>query len=307
MSNETAVPEPPPFFPFITPTLSAGQYNVCLGLLLGLTAETSISGIIATGIGLYNAAVLGITRKGVNWTAIIMTNFNIATLLYMISFFFNMFSLNESNCWGGQFAGNFVSHYFYLSFDAFILFKSYIISKYSNYVLVGTIAVCVNRAGWTILDLMKSGGPWNSEVNMCLYYQYPLSGLGYNSSDMIIDFFSTAVSTVFTYAQLKSNVSRIGAVILQENVVRSFAGLAINSFSMYVNLNWTDPFMVLSAYLIQSYAYTKSLNAEHFWLAERKKGASSGQKQKTTTTSHSAPHNSHTQPESKTMQSKTHQ
>ncbi|KAI9326311.1 hypothetical protein BDR26DRAFT_877513, partial [Obelidium mucronatum] len=212
---------------------------VILGVLGGLTGEISISGILAS-------IVLAAQQKksGRNWAFIIMTNFNLACIFYMGNIFYDLY-LVESNCVSGQYIGNSSSHYFYLSFDFFILFKSYVVSCFDVWVFRLGFLIFLNRLFWTALDIYSSGGRWDPEIMNCNYVQNPLSGMGYNASDIVVDVFCTIVSLIFTWKHLKSKISRIGEVILQENVIRSAVMLSVNN--------------------------ARCLNSELFWMGVRKK------------------------------------
>ncbi|KAJ3023864.1 UNVERIFIED_CONTAM: hypothetical protein HDU68_008433 [Siphonaria sp. JEL0065] len=262
--------------------MQAEKY-VILGVLGGLTGEISISGIISSSV------LAAQTTGGSKLAFYIMTNFNVACIFYMFNIFFDLY-LVESNCVIGQHIGNSSSHYFYLCFDFFILFKSYAVSGSNQYVLVMSVLIYLHRIAWTVMDIYYSGGVWDPVAQNCNYVQYPLSGIGYNASDMICDFFCTIVSIVFTWKHVKSNFSSIGKVIFQENVIRSSVMLAVNSFEMYASNTWTDPFLTLAAFLIQNYTCeitchlafveveslnssildARCLNSELFWIGVRK-------------------------------------
>ena len=110
--------------------------------------------------------------------------------------------------------GNSASHYFYLSFDLFVLFKTCVISGFHKGVVGMAGIIFVNRLCWTALDISRSGGYWDPVGQQCNYYQFPMSGIAYNASDMICDVFCTLVSV---FGTSKISKSRIAEVILQEN------------------------------------------------------------------------------------------
>ncbi|KAJ3031026.1 UNVERIFIED_CONTAM: hypothetical protein HDU68_006864 [Siphonaria sp. JEL0065] len=191
------------------------QQYVILGLLIGLTGEISISGIISC---LVHHARTKQTRKAGerNWTIIIMINFNLSCLFYLLNIFFDLF-LIQGNCIVAQHIGNASSQYFYLSFDFFILFKSYTVSNLNIWVFRSAILVFGHRIVWTGLDLAKSGGDWDPLTQTCNYEQNAVTGIGYNGSDIIVDAFCTIVSLLFTWKLMRSKITRIADVIRQEN------------------------------------------------------------------------------------------
>ncbi|KAI9326314.1 hypothetical protein BDR26DRAFT_1013424 [Obelidium mucronatum] len=189
---------------------------VVIGLLVGLTAEVAISGLLSTlvfSIGLKEqapAALLAAKRKKSrrNYIAAMMTNFNLA---------------------------------------------SSAVSSFHPWVVKGATIVLLHRVIWTCLDLMWSGGHWNPDASVCYFSQNPISGLGYNFSDILVDLCCTIVSIRFAWKHLNSKITRIGEVILEENVARSAVMLTVNSLSMYASLTITDPFLTLVAFMIQNH------------------------------------------------------
>ncbi|ORY45054.1 hypothetical protein BCR33DRAFT_716407 [Rhizoclosmatium globosum] len=194
------------------------------------------------------------TQKRVIWApAILINGFNFFCVMYMI--ITNLaYTLNQSDCDFGQRWVNVISHCFYLTFDSFMLYKTYAISGFNSNVLLGIIAVLLHRLAWTLFDLIKSGGLWDLVGNQCIYSQYPLSGIGYNTSDIVCDMFSLIVSLAFTYKNISESQSWLERVLLFESVIRSAIVCSVNFYGIYVYTLVTDGFNIAFIYMIQNYA-----------------------------------------------------
>ncbi|KAI9341222.1 hypothetical protein BDR26DRAFT_860860 [Obelidium mucronatum] len=278
------------------PTASSGsnpltlQNFLILGLMGGFTTEISVTGIITT---LHQHFSQPAGQRRISLVPVVMTVFNFWCIAYMIIFFY-AFNLTSYNCVVGELLVNIFSHFFYLSFDFFILYKTYVISRYNTWVFRCICLLFAHRASWSLTDIIKSGGQWDDTANQCNYYQFPLSGIAYNTADLATDLFCSVVSMGFAIKHLKSNMSTIGQVILQDNVVRSIIILSITCYEIYASFMITDPFMIWMSYLIQNYAYTRCLNLEFLWMGARKKkvtaksvkGSQAASKAGSATTSH---------------------
>ncbi|ORY39840.1 hypothetical protein BCR33DRAFT_719667, partial [Rhizoclosmatium globosum] len=246
--------------------------------MVGNTLEVAIGGIVSIIIFHFSGTTPGKGSMKINWTSLLMINFNISAIIYM-GWFIAAWSLDGSNCVIGSILDNAASHYFYLSFDIFILFKTCVISGYNKIVVILAAMIYLNRMSWSALDVIKSGGSWDPDAQSCNYFQFPLSGLGYNASDIITDLFASVVSVIFTLKHVKAGFNKIGQVIMQENVLRSGIMLGVNCFEMYASFKVTDPFLTLMAYMIQNYTYTRCLNLEIMWIGVRRRSAKTGKKQ----------------------------
>ncbi|TPX55326.1 hypothetical protein CcCBS67573_g09488 [Chytriomyces confervae] len=151
-----------------------------------------------------------------------------------------------------------------------MLYKTYAVSRNNRVVLHCNFVIVAHRAVWTGWDIAKSTGVYYPVTDICAYYQYPLSGFGYNAADLICDAFCTVVSIGFNFQYLFTSFGKLGEMIVKDNVLRSVLILSTNSYLLYVNLNVTDQMTILVAYMLQNYMYTRALNADLFWADERK-------------------------------------
>ncbi|KAJ3059421.1 hypothetical protein HDU98_004561 [Podochytrium sp. JEL0797] len=143
---------------------------------------------------------------------------------------------------------NAASHYFDISFDSFLLYKSYIVSGYD-----------------------RSYGKWDATTQTCDYYDDPVTGLTWNLSDISMDLASTFISVYFCWGQLTSNFNQIAKVIVTDNILRSIVTCAINIYIIFSGYYVANPFWGLFIYEIRDWIYIFSLNAELFWKEERER------------------------------------
>ncbi|TPX55330.1 hypothetical protein CcCBS67573_g09485 [Chytriomyces confervae] len=230
------------------PALNQVQ-SMAFALTSGLTIEIACSGLIAAACQFYD-------EEKVSVSSIITIAFNIATVIYA-----------SITVWSNLL----VAQIFYVLFDVFMLMKTYAVSAFSPNVLIGCIAVGLYRVSWAVVDIAKSHGYWDPEERRCAYYQYPVSGIGYNSADIIVDVFSTIVALAYNWKHLKTSISQIRKVLIQENLLRSLIILALNSFEIYAALSWTNAFDCTMAYQSQNYIYARCVNAETVFKSIRKK------------------------------------
>ncbi|KAJ3282739.1 hypothetical protein HDU79_009687 [Rhizoclosmatium sp. JEL0117] len=247
-------------------SISTKQLLTCI-IAAGVIAEVAFTGSIK-----HISQTISDVRaqKRVIWAPTLLINgYNFFCIIDMIVTELT-FTLNENDCDFGQRWANVIAHCSYLTFDSFILYKTYAISGFNSKVLLGIITVLLHRLVWTLLDLINSGGLWDVVGNQCLYNQYPLSGIGYNSSDVVCDVFSLTISFLYTYKNISDSQSWLERILLFESVIRSAIICSVNFYGIYVYTFVTDGFTIQFFYMIQNYAYSKVINSELFWSQLRK-------------------------------------
>ncbi|KAI9326678.1 hypothetical protein BDR26DRAFT_876838, partial [Obelidium mucronatum] len=247
-----------------TPAISF-QGCIFLATLCGAIAETSANGILSV---IFQWSSMG--RKVRVWiTGWIMTIYNLLQICAMVLFVFGWF-IDNDNCQFGFYA-NLISHTQSLFFDAFIMYKTLVVSGYNTRVRHIIFILATHRLIWAIGDLALSKGFWDVEIETCGYRQDPVTGTGYTISDILIDVFSTVASWIYTWNDLNSSFSALEMAILQENCVRSALVTAVNVCNIYVSNMTLDPFSYNVFFLFQQYIYTRILNSEFFWMDQRRK------------------------------------
>ncbi|TPX39628.1 hypothetical protein CcCBS67573_g10661 [Chytriomyces confervae] len=244
--------------------LSIPQYAF-LSIIVGLVIEISFTGIITITLRLFKKG----GSKNFWKVASLMLFFNVWCIVYMVFFTLSFFAVKE-NCIVINTMSNISSQLFYVTYDLFMLYKTYAVSRSNRVVLYCIFVIVAHRAVWTGWDIAKSTGVYDPETDVCAYYQYPLSGFGYNAADLICDAFCTVVAIGFNCQFLFTSFGKLGEMIVKDNVLRSVLILSVNSYLLYVNLNVSDLMTILVAYMLQNYMYTRALNAEMFWAEERK-------------------------------------
>ncbi|KAJ3226125.1 hypothetical protein HDU81_007460 [Chytriomyces hyalinus] len=229
--------------------------TVAFALTIGLTIEISFGGLI-------NAASEYLsTDEPTTVTTHIIAVFNVITIVYSSVTVWGSL-VGERDCVLGQFLALVLAHMFAIAFDVFMLVKTYAVGQFHRNVLIGCIFVGTYRVCWGIVDIAKSYGAWDTEIGACIYYQNPISGTGYNSADILVDAFATIVALAYNLKYLRTSVSQIRRVLIQENLLRSIIILSLNSFEIYAALNWTDQFNCTMAFIFQNYVYARCINAE---------------------------------------------
>ncbi|KAI8611230.1 hypothetical protein BC830DRAFT_1142072 [Chytriomyces sp. MP71] len=187
-------------------------FQLCvINMIVGLTMEVSLTGLLTTYCRLVQQGV-----KNVWKTALIMSIFNVSSLFYMILFFMASF-LTETNCIIQNYFVNLASHLMYLSFDFFLLYKTWVIAAHDQHILWGAIVLYLHRFSWSVADVILTHGQWDSLSQQCFSAQYPITGVGYNAADIIIDAYCTVVSVFFTVNLISTSFADVAKVIIGDN------------------------------------------------------------------------------------------
>ncbi|KAI9334072.1 hypothetical protein BDR26DRAFT_1009781 [Obelidium mucronatum] len=254
------------------PAIFDSQYAI-LGVVLGMSIEICLTGIITTLIRVFQGGQM-ITTGNFNIVAAIMAGFNVICIAYQ-SILSWVFFLSPDYCRNGTLAGNISSHFFNLVFDLFMLYKTLSISGGNFKVEVTMYLILLNRLAWGITDMFKSHGEWDANLNTCVYNQFPLTGLGFISSDMISHAFSGLIALIYgcmhvmTQAEPGSGDSMtmtIAKTLIDGNILRCLVVLGIHSYAIYAYQNFkNDPYASNVALLVEIYIWARVVNAEHFY------------------------------------------
>ncbi|TPX55867.1 hypothetical protein CcCBS67573_g09419 [Chytriomyces confervae] len=247
---------------FVQTSLTVFQLSI-LTLILGLTAEVALSGIIST--------ICFILKKGINqsWRlATIITFFNVWCIAYMCCFFASSFLVKET-CDSGTFVTNLASHFFYNAFDAFLLYKAFATSSGNGAVFYACVLLIAHRMAWSGADLFHVVASWDADNRTCQSVANAVTGIGYNAADIAIDLFSTIVSIGSNWKLMGTSYGKMVEVIAYDNILRSVVVLSITSYGIYVSATSTDLYTILISFCVQNYVYTRCVNAE---MEERHRG-----------------------------------
>ncbi|TPX50894.1 hypothetical protein CcCBS67573_g10063 [Chytriomyces confervae] len=243
--------------------LSISQFAL-LSIIVGLVIEVSFTGILAITL-----RMLRKESKNFWKMACLMLLCNVWCIVFMVFSTLSNFA-DKENCVLINALSNVSAHLFYVTCDVFLLYKTYAVSKCSKTVRAFSVLLLAHRLVWSVWDLAKSGGVVDPVTDACYYYQYPLSGFGYNAVDLVIDVICTLASIVANWNYLFTSFGQLAEVLAKENILRSILILSINSYVMYINLHVEDFMTILVAYMLQNYIYTRAVNAELFWVEERR-------------------------------------
>ncbi|KAJ3223937.1 hypothetical protein HDU81_008830 [Chytriomyces hyalinus] len=243
--------------------LSIPQYAL-LSIIVGLVIEVSFTGVLSITL-----RMLRKESKNFWKMAWLMLFCNAWCIVYMVFSTLSFFA-GKDNCIVINAMSNVSAHLFYVSCDGFLLYKTYAVSNRNRIVLAVGVLILAHRVMWSVWDIAKSGGVYDAETDTCYYYQYPFVGFAYNVADLIIDVFCTIVSIGANWNYLFTSFGKLAEVLAKENILRSVLVLSINSYVMYVNLHVEDLMTVMVSSMLQNYIYTRAVNAELFWVEERR-------------------------------------
>ncbi|KAJ3063375.1 hypothetical protein HDU98_000820 [Podochytrium sp. JEL0797] len=238
--------------------------------VLAMTFEQYWAIGVAAGI-VFQMAIAGLTATLIsNWGELklvhyIMSVFNVLTVLHKIIQCLALHvSYGDSACELGFKMDNDFSHFYDVSFDVFLLYKSWVVSGYNKWVRILFVLLLLNRCGWTVWDMNSAGGKWDAVDQQCHYYDNALTGLMWNLSDISMDIASTIVSLWSCWDALKTDFGQVAKVIAADNVLRSVVTSAVNLYIIIMGYQSTNPFTSFMTYLIRDWIYVFSLNAELF-------------------------------------------
>ncbi|KAI8619345.1 hypothetical protein BC830DRAFT_1104533 [Chytriomyces sp. MP71] len=248
-----------------TPSTTSISQFLLYGALTGLTIMAGLTGLFAVTTRWWFSE----KKPAAYWmVSIAMTIFNVFAIVFSVFFTFT-FILGPENCVIGYLLTNLSSQLFFLAFDIFLCLKTSAVCQFNKPALGILTLTILNRVFWAIFDLTQSFGVYDSAEG-CIYQQNALTGIGYNAADIICDAFCTVISLGANWRIVKSNFSEIARVLVQENVLRSFLILTMNSVMIYVSAHDSDPFTLTIAYFVQNAIYAIMLNSELLWMDVRK-------------------------------------
>ncbi|KAJ3071840.1 hypothetical protein HDU98_004731, partial [Podochytrium sp. JEL0797] len=143
----------------VVATAEMDQQFITLGVTYGLVAQMGLAGLAASVYNNWHQ------MKTINY---IMSLFNIFCVIYQVLAALAMFYYQGVvQCETFQVVSDFSFHLFSVSFDCFMLYKTYIVSGSNNIVQGVAWVLLANRLVWSIYDLVKSGGIWDPVNLQC--------------------------------------------------------------------------------------------------------------------------------------------
>ncbi|KAJ3225176.1 hypothetical protein HDU81_008081 [Chytriomyces hyalinus] len=162
------------------------------------------------------------------------------------------------------------------TFDAYLLHKTWVMSTNRHWTGGIAILLLLSRACWAVADLVLSSA-YIDDSNTCMgWNQNQLTAVGFTTVEVVCDVICTAFAVIVGLSLWQSeNAKPLGAILVSENVVRSFVILVIQTvfLLLYCNVislgNGEGNFWVLNA--AQVYIYSLALNSEFFLVKARSK------------------------------------
>ncbi|KAI9352761.1 hypothetical protein BDR26DRAFT_849824 [Obelidium mucronatum] len=191
---------------------------------------------------------------------------NIDLILYTIAVsvsWFPQYLTSYEACISVNFLLNILWQLFFISFDVFILWKSFIVTDKNRVYLGFALMALLYRTIWGILDLIWTGGRWD-EAEGCGYFQDPLSTFQYILGDAICDVIATiGALSMFLKAENRSlPFMSLWFQLAKENVVRSVFTLISCITVMVLDVTNADKNILWIAFVVQSYVYIRLVNVE---------------------------------------------
>ncbi|KAI9336763.1 hypothetical protein BDR26DRAFT_477720 [Obelidium mucronatum] len=240
----------------------ATQYTLTdmaiLATLAGLTIEMCCNALIT----IFCRQV----QKVSNFWAVsnvIMICFNVTSIIYSAFCVWSLL-LGEAECSIVSMVDTALGHLFYVFFDGFMLFKTYLVSHRNKYMLAAVSVLLVNRIVWSFLDTHYSSAEWDDTEKMCVYTQNAWTGVGYNSADTIIDAFATLAVILICYKKFDS-LKHAYKALIEKNILRSIVVISMDIFLIWSSENWTSQYLSWLAWFMQNYVLSRALNWDLFW------------------------------------------
>ncbi|ORY53569.1 hypothetical protein BCR33DRAFT_3301 [Rhizoclosmatium globosum] len=168
------------------------QQTFILHIVAGLTIESSLYALFAVFTKSCHQTP---QESRLLLAEAIISCCNISILCNMIADIMLLSPINDSvTCLSVQLYSNFFSHTIPFTFDAFILYRSWIISSRDKTCFVISMILAVGRLFCGLLDMFKSEGQWDEASMTCNFIQDSISLIVYSWLDILCDLFATVVA-----------------------------------------------------------------------------------------------------------------
>ncbi|ORY48204.1 hypothetical protein BCR33DRAFT_714608 [Rhizoclosmatium globosum] len=243
--------------------------------LMGLCVEVSFAALLDLTPRLVTAISQTRNWKELPVLLIFLISINLCLIL---NNFFDMPAwfpefMTQDGCVGINFIDNLLWHIFFVLFDTFILWKSWIVTDKNRLYLAACIVAMGFRLSTGILDLVWTTAYWDSQVG-CVYNQSDFSTMLYTAADAVCDAIATlGALTMFLKSDLGGLLSfeTLWFRLLKENVFRSGLTLIICSIVMFMSRSPLVPLNILyMSFSAQQYIYIRLANLELHYKDERK-------------------------------------
>ncbi|KAJ3060287.1 hypothetical protein HDU98_003724 [Podochytrium sp. JEL0797] len=262
-----------------------GAQYANLGVLVGMTLEICITGIITTLIRVTLRGGRGVvTVANYHLMAFSIAMFNLACVVFQSVVAWVLF-LPEEQCVAGGVVGNISAHLFYIAFDTFMLYKTFSVSHGSLSFQLGILLLLLNRLAWGIADTAKSYAIWDWIDELCVYEQSEVTGYGSISADLVVFVVCVGASVwcggcawwgvgvvveedeeVVEGEVVPPRVVTVANVLMDGNVLRSILTLGVHIYTLYAyRFFLADPIASNTALLVQMYVWARFVNAENFY------------------------------------------
>ncbi|KAI8831817.1 hypothetical protein BJ741DRAFT_313680 [Chytriomyces cf. hyalinus JEL632] len=148
----------------------------------------------------------------------IMVAVNFLGLMYAPLFVLSNFG--AANCQHNALLFKFNMHAFFLCFDLFLLYKTWVVAQKRKSVAILGVLLLIHRTAWACVDCLRSYAFTDDTTGMCLYSQDQLGAVGFLLGDLFVDIFCTA-TTIYSankdVDQTSTKMQRLYAVLIADN------------------------------------------------------------------------------------------
>ncbi|KAI9335975.1 hypothetical protein BDR26DRAFT_865475 [Obelidium mucronatum] len=248
--------------------------QVAATILAGMAFESSLRGLFVS---------IHKSWKGGAWLYKIMLANNVICLISVPTLLWNTLATIEY-CSLSSTLASIATHALFVSFGAFLLFKTWVISFKNKSIACISCLLLINRIVWWIYDSILSSRIILDDNLTCVENQNQFALLACIVSDLAIDLFSSVATIFFTICRGTAVFGNSRAMVclrrvfVADNVVRSLFISALNIMALWYTIN--GPLSVSTSQqslafvvfpLFQNYVYIQAVNIEFWWLEQRTK------------------------------------
>ncbi|KAJ3398634.1 hypothetical protein HDU80_008722 [Chytriomyces hyalinus] len=248
----------------MTDVTTALNYSTFGSFLLAMAFENNIRGsLTAVDKLMQNGGAQSKTTAAMILFCNIVSMGTIATFACLRPF-------NPLNCVLLGELTNIFFHIYMVSFSAFLLFKTWIITSKNAWFLGLSIILLLLRTAFALFDLRVSYYQVVAGTTTCTLTSDTASPIAYVSADIIADLICTVAACIMAYThQTNLDLRNVFAVFATENVLRSGFMLADNLLNLYLyTVGSTNP-AIYFCYGLQMYVTAQALNSEFNWVGAR--------------------------------------
>ncbi|KAI8617470.1 hypothetical protein BC830DRAFT_1113390 [Chytriomyces sp. MP71] len=236
-------------------------------LIYGLCIEASFKAILSSAPSL----VQKLQQKE---PVFLISSILLCNLFALINFcLFLVNSVPEkANCETGNLFSTLSYHSFMLVFDAFILYKTYGITRWNKLFFCLALLVWLNRLGWSVADSVLSFALFDVNKHICTFNENPVSSVGYHTADLICDILATIASIymmLLNRGNLIKDSNNLFVALGKQNMLRSCCVLLVYLIVTYISSSNFSFDVLRTTWAAQDYVFVNLINVELYYKESR--------------------------------------